>query len=56
MVKKVYQWDEGAELEEHSIRKHKVLREYFSDYLTIRCQRPNQERFRMAIIDGFCGA
>lgn len=56
MVSKVYQWDDGAELDEHSRRKHKVLREYFSDYLVVRCQHPNQERFRIAIVDGFCGA
>ncbi|KCZ61434.1 three-Cys-motif partner protein TcmP [Hyphomonas atlantica] len=56
MVAKVYEWEDGAELDEHSKRKHKVLREYFSDYLRIRCQNPNQERFRMAIVDGFCGA
>lgn len=56
MVAKIYKWDEGAELDEHSRRKHKVLREYFSDYLVVRCQHPNQERFRIALVDGFCGA
>lgn len=56
MVEKVYNWKDGAVLDEHSKRKHKVLREYLTEYLRVRCQHPNQERFRIAIIDGFCGA
>jgi hypothetical protein len=27
--------------------------ESFSQYLAIRCQIPQQERFRLAVIDGF---
>jgi hypothetical protein len=45
----------GAELEEHSRRKHKILREYFFQYITVRCQLPQQERLRLAVIDGFAG-
>lgn len=56
MVEKPYQWPDGAKLEEHSKRKHKILREYFSRYLTVRCQLPQQEKFRLAIIEGFAGA
>ena len=55
MVKKPYQWAGGATLEEHSRRKHKILREYFFNYLTVRCQLPHQERFRVAVVDGFAG-
>jgi three-Cys-motif partner protein len=55
MVEKRYQWDEGAVLDEHSRRKHKILREYFFDYLSVRCRLPQQSRFRLAIIDGFAG-
>jgi three-Cys-motif partner protein len=55
MVKKEYEWPDGAELEDHSKRKHKILREYIFDYLTVRCKRPQQERFRLAIVDGFSG-
>lgn len=55
MVEKRYEWVEGAKLEEHSQRKHKILREYVFDYLTVRCKRPQQERFRLAIVDGFAG-
>ena len=49
MVEKRYEWAEGAKLEEHSRRKHKILREYVFDYLTVRCKLPQQERFRLAI-------
>jgi three-Cys-motif partner protein len=55
VVEKRYEWADGAVLEEHSHRKHKILREYVFDYLTVRCKLPQQERFRLAIIDGFAG-
>lgn len=55
MVEKRYDWTDGATLEEHSRRKHKILREYVFDYLTVRCKLPQQERFRLAIVDGFAG-
>jgi len=55
VVEKRYEWADGAVLEEHSRRKHKILREYVFDYLTVRCKLPQQERFRLAIVDGFAG-
>jgi three-Cys-motif partner protein len=55
MVEKPYAWPDGATLEDHSRRKHKILREYFFNYLIVRCQLPQQERFRLAVIDGFAG-
>ena len=55
MVEKQYEWTVGATLEEHSRRKHKILREYVFDYITVRCKIPQQERFRLAIVDGFAG-
>ncbi|MGP0057901.1 MAG: three-Cys-motif partner protein TcmP [Beijerinckiaceae bacterium] len=55
MVEKPYEWANGATLEDHSRRKHKILRDYFFNYLTVRCQLPQQARFRLAIIDGFAG-
>lgn len=55
MAEKPYEWANGAKLEDHSRRKHKILREYFFEYLTVRCQLPKQERFRLAVIDGFAG-
>jgi len=55
MVAKRYDWAGGAVLDDHTRRKHKILREYFFQYLRVRCQLPAQERFRLAIIDGFAG-
>lgn len=55
MVEKPYHWKEGATLEEHSKRKHKILREYFRRYLRERCKNPISRRFRLAIVDGFAG-
>ncbi|WP_243451155.1 three-Cys-motif partner protein TcmP [Sphingosinicella sp. CPCC 101087] len=55
MAEKPYEWAEGATLEDHSRRKHKILREYFAEYLAVRCQHPQQERFRLAIVEGFAG-
>lgn len=54
-MKKRYEWVDGAMLQDHSKRKHKILREYVFDYLTVRCILPQQERFRLAIVDGFSG-
>ncbi len=55
MVGKPYEWSHGATLEEHSKRKLKILREYFIRYLAVRCQLPQQSRFRLAIVEGFAG-
>ncbi|MBB4039817.1 three-Cys-motif partner protein [Microvirga flocculans] len=55
MVGKNYEWADGAVLEDHSHRKHKILREYVFQYMDVRCRLPQQERFRLAIVDGFAG-
>ncbi len=55
MTKKAYSWREGAVLDEHSRRKHKILREYVVRYLQTRCQFLHQSSFRLAIVDGFAG-
>ncbi len=55
MVEKSYDWHARPKLEDHTRRKHKVLREYAFEYLRVRCQIPQQQRFRIAIIDGFAG-
>lgn len=54
-MKKHHDWATGATLDEHSRRKHKILREYFLKYLEVRCQVLQQSRFRLAVIDGFAG-
>lgn len=55
MTTKEYDWGSGAQLEEHSRRKLKILREYFTKYLSVRCGLPRQSQFRLAIVDGFAG-
>lgn len=55
MVAKTYAWADGARLDDHSRRKHKILREYFHQYLMVRCANPNQTKFRLAVVDGFSG-
>ena len=55
MVEKRYEWVDGATLEDHSRRKHKILRDYFFNYLSVRCQIAQMERFRLAVVDGFAG-
>jgi three-Cys-motif partner protein len=55
VTSKSYEWEDGAELGEHSQKKHQILREYFRQYLKTRCQLPQQEKFKLAIVDGFSG-
>jgi three-Cys-motif partner protein len=55
MVESRYSWSQGVPLEEHTRRKHKILREYFARYLAVRCGFPQQTRFRLAIIEAFAG-
>lgn len=55
MVKRQYDWQNGPKLDSHTARKHKVIREYFAEYLRVRCGLPQQEKFRLAVVDGFAG-
>ncbi|MGE0034118.1 MAG: three-Cys-motif partner protein TcmP [Xanthobacteraceae bacterium] len=55
MVESRYSWESGVELEEHTRRKHKILREYLARYLAVRCAFPQQSKFRLAIVEGFAG-
>lgn len=56
MVKKNIDWEGGAELEDHTKKKHAILQKYFRQYLITRCQLPQQEKFRISIVDGFSGS
>ncbi len=56
MTAKEYDWKGGAVLEEHTKKKHEILKEYLRLYLITRCQLPQQDKFRVAIVDGFSGA
>lgn len=56
MVSITYDWRNGAALDDHTEKKHTILREYFREYLITRCKLPQMERFRLVIVDGFSGA
>ena len=53
MVKKNYDWDGGATLDDHTKKKHTILREYFRQYLITRCKIPKRKKLRLIIVDGF---
>lgn len=55
MTERSYEWEEGAELKDHTKKKHAILGEYFREYLITRCQLPQREKFRLAVVDGFAG-
>lgn len=50
-----YDWSNGAEIKPHSRVKLEILSEYLRQYVSVRCGLPQQERFRLSIVDGFCG-
>lgn len=56
MVKKNYDWAGGAVLDDHTKKKHTILKEYFRQYLITRCKMPQREKFRIVVVDGFSGA
>ena len=56
MAKKKYDWIvNGVILEDHTKKKHDILREYLREYLLTRCKIPQQEKFRLVIVDAFAG-
>ena len=55
MAKKPYDW-KTTRLDDHSKQKHKVIGEYFRQYLITRCKIPQQEKFRLSVVDAFSGA
>ncbi|PCE23078.1 hypothetical protein BWP39_25670 [Paraburkholderia acidicola] len=57
MAKRHYDWSSGlAEIEEHSLTKHQVLVDYLVRYFQQRTlNAPGRERFRITLVDGFCG-
>ncbi|WP_407468469.1 three-Cys-motif partner protein TcmP [Xanthomonas campestris pv. raphani] len=52
-----YTWDDGvpATIQQHSIAKHEVLREYLVAYLQTLVTRPAQDALSVTLIDGFAG-
>lgn len=56
MSKKEYNWQDGAKIGDHTRKKHSVLERYLREYLITRCQIPQQELFRLVLVDAFAGA
>lgn len=52
-----YQWDDGhpAIIQQHSIAKHEVLREYLIEYLQTLVISPAQDALNVTLVDGFAG-
>jgi three-Cys-motif partner protein len=58
LAKKHYDYQNGlAELDDHSVTKHKVLVEYLIRYFEQRTLNARgREKFKITLVDGFCGA
>jgi three-Cys-motif partner protein len=53
---KRYDWRNGpAEIQQHSIAKHNVLRSYLAAYFQTLVTSPGQEQFRLTLVDAFAG-
>jgi three-Cys-motif partner protein len=53
---KRYDWRNGpAEIQQHSIAKHNVLRSYLAAYFQTLVTAPGQEEFRLTLVDAFAG-
>lgn len=55
---KKYLWLPGRplpQLEAHSEAKHQIFRAYLNAYINRLTRRPEQDRLRLTIVDGFCG-
>lgn len=58
MTESHYLWEPGEkppEIQQHSVAKHKILRAYLLAYFQTLISNPNQEEFRLALVDGFAG-
>jgi three-Cys-motif partner protein len=53
-----YEWDINSPyppIQQHSVIKHNILREYLIAYIRTLISSPNQERFKLTLVDGFAG-
>ncbi|MCD9008007.1 three-Cys-motif partner protein TcmP [Luteimonas sp. XNQY3] len=52
-----YSWEEGSlpVIQQHSIAKHDVLREYLVEYLKTLAHNPARETLSLTLVDGFAG-
>lgn len=57
MPKKEYGWTGGNVpiIGEHSLAKHRILREYVQRYIEILTQNPRIDRLRLTLVDAFAG-
>ncbi len=56
MTRRHYNWRNGpADIEQHSIAKHEVLRAYLARYFETLAGYPHHDRFRLTLVDGFAG-
>ncbi len=56
MAEKRYDWKNGpAEIQQHSIAKHNILRSYLAAYFETLITSPAQTEFRLTIVDAFAG-
>jgi three-Cys-motif partner protein len=51
-----YDWKDGpAEIQQHSVAKHNILQSYLAAYFQTLVSSPNQEVFRLTLVDAFAG-
>lgn len=56
MTTKHYDWAYGpAEIKQHSIAKHNILRSYLSAYFQTLAPSPSQDVLKLTLVDGFAG-
>ncbi len=58
MSKSEYLWAPGEQpplIEDQSLAKHQVLRQYLRTYVGVLTSNPAMERFRLTLVDGFAG-
>ncbi len=56
MSRKHYDYSNGpSPIEPHSVAKHRVLQAYLSAYFQTLVSSPNQDEFRLTLVDGFAG-
>ncbi|WP_020481805.1 three-Cys-motif partner protein TcmP [Methylomonas sp. MK1] len=57
MAKKHYEWnpDSPADIDQHSLAKHEILRSYLVNYVQTLISTPYQEELKLTLVDGFSG-
>lgn len=57
MPKKTYGWEDGhiPVIGDHSLAKHKILREYVQTYIEVLTKNPRVDRLTLTLVDGFAG-